>query len=115
MNWLRKLVEQHVEKTVAETIETALSPERLEPIIVRIAAKRFAETPDAELTEAGFNLALGIALRKHWPHVSRHQATLWLLDYLGVPFGAAGYIWTPAAADDLARQYVTEFGEPRDA
>lgn len=110
MSFLSRAITRHVHKAVDEAIPRILD-EKLPAIIDRIAKRRFAENPSVELTEAGFCLALSLALREHWPDLDRHTATYWLWDYLGVPFGAAGYSWTPAAAKELADAYVAEFGE----
>lgn len=67
--------------------------------------------PNRQLTDVGFKLACGIALKKHWPQVTIKDGSQWLLDYVEVPIGSEGYDWSFSAAKDIAREYVSEFGE----
>jgi hypothetical protein len=85
---------------------------RLPKMIEQIVAEKLESTPDAPLSHSGFGWALSIALRKHWPDIDGGTAAQWLWGYVGVRFGSKGYVWTYAAAQDLARQYVEDFGEP---
>ena len=110
MSWLRRLVRKHVEKTVTETI-TKVVDDKLPALIEKIITEKYEGDPNLPLTETGFSWALSIALRKHWPELDSKTAARWLRDYVGVPFGASGYRWTYAGAQELALQYVQEFGE----
>jgi hypothetical protein len=80
-------------------------------IIATGLVKAVMKDPNKELTPAGFYLACGIALKKHWPEVSFREGANWLIDYADVPVGTEGYFWNFNAAKDLAREYVSEFGE----
>lgn len=67
--------------------------------------------PDRPLTEEGFRWACYIALLKYWPGVTPEDAGDWLIEYASEPFGSDGYDWTFAGAQNLAREYVLDFGE----
>lgn len=70
-----------------------------------------ADRGNIPLTESGFNWALAISLKKHWPDIDTPTAVKWLREYLDVPHGADGYDWTVSAAREIAAQYVADFGE----
>lgn len=73
--------------------------------------KAVTNDPDKPLSEIGFRWACAIALKQHWPDLDIRTASYWLTDYIGVPVGTPGYDWTYSAAQDLAREYVGQFGE----
>lgn len=75
------------------------------------ALLRLFERREQQLTQTGFEIAFGMALARYWPGTTVGEARSWLWDYIGVPFGTAGFLWTTGAALDLARQYANEFGE----
>ena len=110
MSWLHRIVRKEVEKTVDRTIKKVID-EKLPALVEKIITESYEREPDRPLTETGFSWALSIALRKHWPELDSKTAARWLRDYVGVPFGASGYRWTYAGAQELALQYVQEFGE----
>lgn len=110
MGILRRIIDNHISSVIAEVVPKLLD-ERLPAIIDRIAADRFASDPAARLTEAGFGLAMSLALRAHWPELSRVEATRLMWEYVEVPFGADGYDWTPLGAKEIALAYASEFGE----
>lgn len=99
-----------ISKTVRETIIKAID-DRLPALLEEIMTDKFEREPNLELTNAGFGWALSIALRKHWPDIDRGTAARWLWEYVGVPHGRKGYEWTYAAAQEIAAQYVSDFGE----
>ena len=110
MGSLSELIERQVSETIEREVPRLLD-EKLPPIIDGIAASVFAARPDAELTEVGFNMALSLALRAHWPNIGRSEAACWLREYAGVPFGTDGYDWTPRAAKTIAAAYVSDFSD----
>lgn len=110
MSWLRRLVRRHVEKTVDQTVAKVVD-EKLPTLVEKIITEKHEREPNLPLTEIGFSWALSIALRKHWPNLDGKTASRWLWDYIDVPFGAKGYRWSYAGAQELALQYVQEFGE----
>lgn len=110
MSILSRLIQRAVGEVIEQTIPRLLD-EKLPSAIDEVAISVFAARPDAELTEAGFTLALSLALRAHWPDVGRCEAASWLWDYIGAPFGTAGYDWTPRAAAAIAASYVGDFSE----
>lgn len=70
-----------------------------------------ADRDNLELTEVGFDWALAISLKRHWPDIDTQTAIRWLREYIGVPYGTAGYDWTVSAAREIAAQYAADFGE----
>lgn len=110
MSWLRRLLRQHVEHTVDETIAKVID-DKLPALVEKIITEKYEHDPNLPLTETGFSWALSIALQKHWPEIDGKTAARWLWDYVDVPFGAKGYRWTYAGAQEIALQYVQEFGE----
>lgn len=110
MSAIRRMIAKTVDEVIRDQVPKLLD-QKLPAIIEKIASEKFTANPDAPLTEAGFGWALGLSLREHWPDVSTGQAAKWLWEYVGVPYGAKGYLWTPAAAAEVARQYVDDFGE----
>lgn len=73
--------------------------------------KSVTEDPKRPLTEAGFRWACYIALSRYWPDTMPEEASRWLMEYCDVPFGSDGYDWTFVGAQNLAREYVIDFGE----
>lgn len=99
-----------ISRVVSETIVKVVD-ERLPSLIEEIMTAKFEREPNVNLTNAGFGWALSIALRKHWPNLDGKTAARWLWDYIDVPYGSKGYVWTYAAAREIAAQYVSDFGE----
>lgn len=76
------------------------------------ATERFiAANSDRPLSERGWKIACGLALREHWADVTTLDAAQWLAEYAGADFGTAGYNWTFNGAETLASEYAEEFGE----
>lgn len=110
MSWLRRIIRKEVEETVETTIKKVID-DKLPDLVSKVITEKYEADPNQPLTELGFSWALSIALRKHWPQVDGKTAARWLWEYIDVPFGAKGYRWTYAGAQELALQYVQEFGE----
>lgn len=86
-------------------------PELFGKVVAESIVKAVAAEPDRQLSPIGFRWACAIALKKYWPDMDVRTAAYWLTDYVGVPIGTTGYVWTFSAAQDLAREYVEQFGE----
>jgi hypothetical protein len=106
MFWLRKAVKDAVEKTVRSELDRVL-PGMTEAYM----KKRFKDRPNEPLSPIGFTWAFVFELERWWKGVPRKEAAKWLREYMDVPIGTEGYIWTAAAAEELAREYASEFGE----
>mgnify|MGYP001443662189 CR=1 FL=1 len=110
MSILSRLLQCHVKQVVGEIVIKTVD-DLLPSLVDEIAVAKFERGPNLELTNAGFGLALSIALRKHWPDLDGETAARWLWDYISTPFGSKGHDWTYSAAKEIAAQYVSEFGE----
>lgn len=66
---------------------------------------------DRQLSRSAFNDSLHHALRKYWPDVTRAEAVTWLRGYIDTPHGDDGYDWSRGAAEEIALEYVKEYGE----
>lgn len=109
--WFGRKFHDAIEKRVRSEVERQLD-KQLPGIIRGMLADKFAKEPDRELSKIGFNWALALAIKKHWPDIPDYEAVRWLREYVGVPHGHPDYVWTARAADELAAEYVAEFGEP---
>lgn len=89
----------------------AILPELFGRVVAESIVKAVTADPNKPLSPIGFRWACAIALKRHWPDLDTRTAAYWLTDYIGVPVGTHGYDWTYAAAQDLAREYVEQFGE----
>ncbi len=74
-------------------------------------AKCSSGFPDAVLSKPGFEIAFAFALGRHWPGMSADKCRGWLWDYLGVEYGDSDYVWSARAAEELAQEYISDFGE----
>ncbi|MGV2188811.1 hypothetical protein ACQZ4Q_08345 [Agrobacterium vitis] len=63
------------------------------------------------LSEYGFKLVFWLELRRHWPGYPAKNAFRDAIDYIGVPVGTDGYVWSISSAKEAARRYAEEFGE----
>ncbi|PZO78458.1 MAG: hypothetical protein DI629_12230 [Mesorhizobium amorphae] len=105
---VRRHVGPIIDKTVAQTVEEEV------PRLVREALERvFLKQPNAPLTKDGFAWAIVIEMQKHWPDVPGPTAVRWIMDEIGVPFGAVGHGWSAADAQDLVREYISAYGEEK--
>lgn len=114
MSWLNHLVRGWVAEAVEDTIRARI-PEivaaRLPAMIEDFLGKRFEAEPSLSLTPVGFSWAFFLAMKRRWPSVTRGETDIWGQEYLDAPFGADGFEWTPATAEELARAYAQDFGE----
>lgn len=110
-DWIgRKIGREAAEEVIRDRLPQILNRE-IPRIIEECLNKRFSKEPNLPLTEVGFAWAFHLALKRRWPGIDAKTATHWLHEYLDMPIGTDGYDWTPAAAEDLAREFVSEFGE----
>ncbi len=100
------IVSEFIRKSVRRGIGEAIPG-----VVEKVMAERFAEWPDKELTEIGFRWAFALRIRHHWPDVALKDASYWLNDYMPSRFGDPEYDWSARAAQELADEYVMEFGE----
>ncbi len=85
--------------------------DRLADLVVTTILKIINEAPSRELTEVGFDWALYIALKRRWPDVGMRESVRWLREYIGVQYGTPGYDWTASAAESVAAEFTSQFGE----
>lgn len=98
---------------ISDMVRTTINREldRVLPgLVVGHLKKRFKDEPNKPLSAVGFTWAFALEIQRWWPNVPHKTAAEWLREYLDVPFGSDGYIWTAAAAEELAREYISECG-----
>lgn len=86
-------------------------PDLIGKVVAESIVKAVTAEPNKPLSPIGFRWACAIALKRYWPEMDVRTAADWLMDYICLPVGTAGYDWTYAAAQDLAREYIEQFGE----
>lgn len=116
MSWIdiRGIVAKEVDKAIEETV--SITVERtieaiLPPIVERMIGEILRKDPNHRLSKVGFGWALSMALREHWPGLDNVTAAQTLWEYIDVPYGDPSFVWTFSGAQELAREYVEEFGE----
>ncbi|QQM29347.1 hypothetical protein JET14_13540 [Martelella lutilitoris] len=110
MSIFEMMIWNRIERSLASGLDGAIN-EALENKIHELAPSVLSKRPNDHLTEGGWNLALIVAMQELWPDTPKSDAIAMLQDYVGAEYGDEGHEWTFSAARDLAREYVSEFGE----
>lgn len=103
-------IKRAFDEAFPNAVERAL--DKVLPGIVEVTLRdRFRDAPDKPLSRVGFEWAFYFGIKRYWTNVSRADTTPWLWEYLDTPYGNPEYSWTARDAEDLAKEYVCEFGE----
>lgn len=106
--WMRRRAEKAARNAIFEKVEADL------PNIVHgRLVENFRAQPDQQLPAGWFDLCLAHCLKQHWPDVDDDTAVRWLREYIGVKHGTRGYDWSYSAAEAVANEYASTFGEVR--
>lgn len=90
--------------------------------VSRVTATLLKSLADALFTVANditlkgkneFEQAFVTRLVSYWPDVETTDAIKWLWDYMGVVFGDSKHEWGKEVAEQLADDYIREFGEQK--
>lgn len=104
------ILQNYIRAILPTVLDKALK-ERLPSLVHEALAERFAKHPDRQLSEVGFRWAWVLRIQQHWPSVEKNEAARWLDDYMPASFGDPEYDWSARASQELADDYVREFGE----